>query len=113
MELAAPFGVARTPAQATSQKQESPLRPFQRVVGPRAISLQENLSALLLVKEDFAFVAAIASKGGDAEFSEKLRGIIEGLLDSGIMQCPTRSVSPFARTARVLREGPRRNEPPH
>lgn len=51
---------------------------------------EKILQALLIVKEDFDFVAAIAGKGGDAEFSLKLRRIIEGLLDEGLARSGAR-----------------------
>ncbi|WP_322354464.1 TetR/AcrR family transcriptional regulator [Paratractidigestivibacter sp.] len=50
---------------------------------------EKILSALLIAKSDFAFVAAISGPGGDPEFSSKLKRIIEGLLDSGLARAGT------------------------
>ena len=47
------------------------------------------LAALLIVKSDFEFVAAISGHGGDPEFSSKLQRIIEGLLDAGLSRAGT------------------------
>ena len=47
-------------------------------------SYEKILSALLIVKDDFDFVAAISGHGGDPEFSSKLKRIVEGLLDQGL-----------------------------
>lgn len=47
------------------------------------------LAALLIVRSDFDFVAAISGRGGDPDFSAKLKQIIEGLLDHGLQRAGT------------------------
>lgn len=42
------------------------------------------LAALNLVAGDFDFVRAIAGRGGDPDFSSKLKRVIEGLLEQGL-----------------------------
>ena len=51
------------------------------------------LGALALVSEDFDFVRAISGRGGDPDFSPKLKHVIEDLLDQGL-----------ARTGSTLRD---------
>ena len=51
------------------------------------------LGALTLVSEDFDFVRAISGRGGDPDFSPKLKHVIEDLLDQGL-----------ARTGSTLRD---------
>lgn len=51
------------------------------------------LGALALVSEDFDFVHAISGRGGDPDFSPKLKHVIEDLLDQGL-----------ARTGSTLRD---------
>ena len=42
------------------------------------------LAAVRIVADDFDFVRAVAGKGGDTDFSSKLKRIIEGLLEQGL-----------------------------
>lgn len=51
------------------------------------------LGALALVSEDFDFVRVISGRGGDPDFSPKLKHVIEDLLDQGL-----------ARTGSTLRD---------
>ena len=53
------------------------------------------LGALVLAAEDFDFVRAISGRGGDPDFSPKLKHVIEDLLDQGL-----------ARTGSTLRDDP-------
>lgn len=46
--------------------------------------------ALAYVKQDFDFVQAISGRGGDPEFSDKLKGVIENLLDQGLRRTGSR-----------------------
>lgn len=64
--------------------------PLEELEGFDLFPYEKILQALLIVKEDFDFVAAIAGKGGDAELSLKLRRIIEGLLDEGLARSGAR-----------------------
>ena len=47
------------------------------------------LAALNLVAGDFDFVRAIAGRGGDPDFSSKLKRVIEGLLEQGLARTGT------------------------
>lgn len=47
------------------------------------------LAAINLVAGDFDFVRAIAGRGGDPDFSSKLRRVIEGLLEQGLARTGT------------------------
>lgn len=40
--------------------------------------------ALKYVVDDFAFISAIAGKGGDPQFSEKFKRLIDGLMEQGL-----------------------------
>lgn len=47
------------------------------------------LAALNLVTGDFDFVRAIAGRGGDPDFSSKLKRVVEGLLEQGLERTGT------------------------
>lgn len=81
-ELIAHLGealLAEPPAHAASA---CDLFPYETVLG-----------ALVMVSEDFSFVRAISGRGGDPDFSLKLKNVIVGLLDQGL-----------ARTGSALRD---------